>query len=66
MPTREQIGERLRALRGDRTLAEVADALGVSSMAVSLWENGKRIPSDEVKVRIAKYYGVTITSIFFD
>lgn len=66
MPTREQIGERLRALRGDRTLAEVANALGVSSMAVSLWENGKRIPSDEVKARIAKYYGVTITSIFFD
>ena len=66
MPTREQIGERLRALRGDRTLAEVADALGVSSMAVSLWENGKRIPSDKVKARIAKYYGVTITSIFFD
>lgn len=66
MPTREQIGERLRALRGDRTLAEVADALGVSSMAVSLWENGKRIPSDEAKTRIAKYYGVTITSIFYD
>lgn len=66
MPTREQIGERLRTLRGDRTLAEVADALGVSSMAVSLWENGKRTPNDEMKTKIARYYGVTVTSIFFD
>lgn len=66
MPTREQIGERLRSLRGDKTLNEVAEALGVSSMAVSLWENGKRMPSDEMKTKIAKYYGVTVTSIFFD
>lgn len=66
MPTREQIGERLRTLRGDRTLAEVADTLGVSSMAVSLWENGKRTPNDEMKTKIARYYGVTVTSIFFD
>lgn len=66
MPTREQVGERLRSLRGKRTLAEEANALGVTPMAISQWENGKRMPNDEMKTKIARHFGVTVTSIFFD
>ena len=65
MPDRKEIGERLRRLRGSRTLDEVATALGVTSMAVSLWERGERMPSDEMKVRIANYYRKSVNSIFF-
>lgn len=62
---RLEVGKRLRALRGKKTLDEVAKALGVTSMAVSLWERGERIPNDDIKIKIAAYYNTTVTSIFF-
>lgn len=65
MPDRAIVGERLRKLRGSRTLGEVASELGVTTMAVSLWERGERTPADDMKVKIAGYYKRTVTSIFF-
>ena len=62
---RLEVGKRLRALRGEKTLDEVAKALGVTSMAVSLWERGERIPNDDIKIKIAAYYNTTVTAIFF-
>jgi DNA-binding XRE family transcriptional regulator len=61
----EKIGARLRELRGDRSQKEIADAIGVTDMAISLYENGERIPRDEIKRAIAKYFGVTVESIFY-
>lgn len=66
MPRRELIGERLRKLRGTRTLEEVAKALGVTPMAVSLWERGERIPGDDMKMKIADYYKTSILTLFFE
>ena len=65
MPDRVEVGKRLRKLRGSRTLDEVGETLGVTGMAVSLWERGERMPSDEMKVKIAAYYKKSIMSIFF-
>ena len=65
MPDKKKIGERLKKLRGNRSLEEVSSALGVSAMAVSLWERGERTPSDDLKVKIATYYKRTVMSIFF-
>lgn len=62
---RKEVGERLRALRGSRSLDEVANALCVTPMAVSLWERGERIPSDDMKIKIAAYFKRSITFIFF-
>lgn len=59
------VGRRLRELRGEKTLDEVAKALGVTSMAVSLWERGERIPNDDIKIKIAAYYNTSVTAIFF-
>lgn len=59
------VGKRLRALRGDKTLEEVAKALKVTSMAVSLWERGERIPNDDIKIKIAAYYNTSVTALFF-
>ena len=61
----KKIGMRLKELRGKKTLATVAEDLGVTSMAISLWERGERIPNDEMKVRIAQYYGRSVAFIFF-
>jgi transcriptional regulator with XRE-family HTH domain len=65
MPDRTVVGERLKELRGSRTQAEVAKALDVTAMAVSQWENGLRMPNDDMKVKIAAYYKRTVMSIFF-
>jgi transcriptional regulator with XRE-family HTH domain len=61
------IGKKLEELRRAKgiTQAEVAEALGVSAMAVSLYENGERIPRDEVKIKIADFFKTPVSSIFF-
>lgn len=65
MLDKKVVGERLKKLRGKKTLEEVATDLGVTSMAISLWERGERTPNDEMKVRIAQYYKRSVTNIFF-
>lgn len=66
MPDRTVVGDRLKKLRGSRTQGEVAAALGVTPMAISQWENGLRMPSDDMKVKIAAYYKKTVMVIFFE
>ena len=64
---RNSIGELLRSLREmkRKTAAEVAEACGISQSALTMYENGERLPRDEVKIRLAKYYGRTVQTIFF-
>lgn len=59
------IAKKLVELRGERTQAQIAQAIGVSTSAYGMYEIGQRMPSDEVKVRIAKFYKKTVQSIFF-
>ena len=59
------IGLRLKVLRGRRSQKEVADAIGVTTMAISLYEAGERMPRDEIKVKLANYYKKSVTSIFY-
>ena len=63
---KKAIGRRLRELRGSRTQNEVADAIGISVTAVGMYERGERIPRDEIKVKLAVFYGKTVEEIFFD
>ncbi len=55
----------LRELRGQNTQKEIADALGLTKSAWAMYENGKRIPRDEIKIRIADYFGKSVQEIFF-
>ena len=61
---KDKIGKTLRELRGTKSQREVAEAVGITAMAVSLYESGERIPRDEIKMKLAQYYGVPV-SIFF-
>lgn len=62
----ETTGERLRRLRGNRKIAEVARDVGLSSAAISMYENGQRTPSDKNKKALAAYYGRSVAYIFFN
>lgn len=59
------IGEKLKGLRGKKTIDEVASAIGITRSSYVKYERDERRPRDEVKVRIAKYYGKSVESIFF-
>lgn len=58
------IGKRLLELRGEKSQAEVAQAVGISDSALSMYECGERIPRDSVKVKLAQYYKTTVQKIF--
>lgn len=63
----KKIAERLIKLRTDRNLsqAQVARDLNLDRSTICLYEAGERIPNDANKVKLAKYYDVSIESIFF-
>ncbi len=67
MPSNTRIGERLKSLRRKRGLTqkEVSKMAKISVAAVTNYEAGKRIPRDEVKIKLAKIYGSTVEDIFF-
>ena len=62
-----EIGKRLRSMRTSMGVSriEFANAVGVSRNAIANYESGIRIPKDDVKSKIADYYGKDIDSIFF-
>lgn len=65
MPNKNDIANRLRALRGDKPRTDVANACGISVSALTMYEVGERVPRDEIKVKLAKLYGTTVEKIFF-
>ena len=65
MKTNEQIAKDLREPRGDRKREEVAMAAGVSASAIAMYESGDRVPRDEVKAALAKFYNMTVGELFF-
>jgi transcriptional regulator with XRE-family HTH domain len=59
------VGNKLKELRGERSQQEVAESLGISKSAYAMYEQDNRIPRDEVKMRIAKLFGVSVLDLFF-
>ena len=59
------VADRLVEARGKRKREEVAAAIGVSLSAISMYENGERVPRDETKIKLAEYYGTTVQALFF-
>ncbi|WP_448916608.1 helix-turn-helix transcriptional regulator [Eubacterium ramulus] len=62
----KEIGERLIKIRGSIPRDTVAKAVGISVSAISMYENGERIPRDAIKIKLAEFYGKSVQEIFFD
>lgn len=62
---KERIAKRLIILRGNMSREYVAESVGISLSALTMYETGKRIPRDEIKMKLANFYGTDIMSIFF-
>ena len=55
----------MRALRGSKSQEEVAREVGITKSSYAMYERDERTPRDEVKVRLAKYFGVSVQDLFF-
>lgn len=60
-----EIGKRLVKLRGNKTQEEVAENVGISKSALAMYESGKRIPRDTIKIRLCDFYNVNLVYLFF-
>lgn len=60
----ERVAENLINLRNGRSREEVAKAVGISISTLQMYENGQRIPRDNIKIKLANFYGVTVQTIF--
>ena len=64
----EKLGPNIRALRktyGESPL-DLSLEIGVGVTAISQYENGKRIPKEEILLKIAKHFRVTETALIHD
>ena len=58
-------GKRLAKLRGNKTQAEVANAVGIAVSTLTMYELEQRVPRDSIKIALANYFGTTVQEIFF-
>lgn len=61
----KEIGARLLALRGNIPREILAKEIEISVSAIAMYENGERIPRDDIKVKLANFYNRTVQEIFF-
>ncbi|PFA16772.1 helix-turn-helix transcriptional regulator [Bacillus cereus] len=62
----ERVAQNLIRLRNEKSREEVARAVEISVSTLQMYENGQRIPRDNIKIKLANFYGVTVQTIFFD
>ncbi|MBQ2475447.1 MAG: helix-turn-helix transcriptional regulator [Ruminococcus sp.] len=67
MSSASVIGERIKSLREKRNLSRESfcTEVGITQSSLSMYENGQRVPRDEIKVKIARLLGVSIEALFF-
>ena len=58
-------GKMLKKLRGKKSQEAIANDIGITKSSWAMYEREERVPRDEVKVRIATYFGMTVQEIFF-
>jgi len=61
------IADNLREMRRRKGVSqvEIARALGVPATTYNAWETGQNIPRDQMKQKIAEYYGRTVQFLFY-
>ena len=65
---KSNFGERLREIRLQKNMTQeqIAKKLNLAVSTIGMYETGERIPRDEIKKKIAKYYDVSIEYLFFE
>ena len=63
----KEIGLRLKEIREEKgqTKRFVARSIGCSYSNICHYEYGLRVPGDEMKIRLANHFGVSVQKLFF-
>lgn len=63
-----KIAEKLKKLRYDIGLSqeEVSKRIGIRQNSLAQYGNGRRIPRDEIKLKIADFYEVDVGWLFYE
>ena len=61
------IGQRIKSLREALNISRdnFCKSVGITLSALSMYENGQRVPRDEIKVKIARTLNTSIETLFF-
>ena len=59
----KKMGEIIAGLIGDIPRKNIADDLDISLSALNMYIRGERIPRDEIKLKMAKYFGKSVEEI---
>ncbi len=56
------ISEKIKLLREELNLtqSQLAEKLGIATSSISQYESGDRIPSDDIKIKMAKFFDVSL------
>lgn len=67
MNLKKIIGQRIALYRKKHNLTQqqLANELGISLGTVKKYEEGQRIPRDEIKVKLAKRLGTSVQEMFY-
>lgn len=62
-----KLGNKLRKLRMDAGISrkQLADMFGVTVSAVGMYEQGRRTPSDDIKIKYSMMFDKRIDELFF-
>lgn len=68
MPESNIIGMRIAKLRKEKGLTQeqLANAVGITRVAITQYENGERIPKDEIKIALSKVLKQQVGSLFYN
>lgn len=58
-------GSLLKKLRGEKSQEQIASEVGVTKSSWAMYERDERTPRDEVKVKIAKHFNMTVQELFY-
>ncbi len=61
----KEVAIRLINARGEEPRADVCQAVGISLSALRMYETGKRIPRDDVKIKLADHYNTSVQALFY-
>ncbi|MGG4217264.1 helix-turn-helix transcriptional regulator [Paenibacillus jamilae] len=57
--------QKMSELRGDRSLREVAEQIGIPYSTYAMIETGRRFPRRNLQLKLARFYKVTVDELFF-
>ena len=65
MDEMQEMAARLKQARGNTPRKEVCEAVDISLSALMMYENGKRVPRDAIKMKLARLYNKSIEELFY-